>query len=42
MGDGGQLLQESELLNILKTSTSETWQGLSDANKKLWEKDLIN
>lgn len=42
MGDGGQLLQESELINILKTSTSETWQGLSDANKQLWEKELIN
>lgn len=41
MGDGGQLLQESELLNILHSANSETWQGLSDANKELWEKDLI-
>lgn len=41
MGDGGQLLQESELLNILHSANSETWQGLSDANKQLWEKDLI-
>lgn len=42
MGGGGELLMNSNLVDILKTADSETWSGLSAAQKDLWEKELIN
>jgi hypothetical protein len=42
MGSGGELLLDSNLVDILKTADSEAWNGLSAAQKELWEKELIN